>query len=407
MIYAARRLILVAVLAFADRAGAQAIAGYADLHIHIGAHLAVPVYGTGPDAPPTRGRTHAHALVRQLTTDELAAPGPTVLVSLAYANPFSADFESRRSMAARIERQLTFVDAWALAHAEHFAVARTPEEAREIVRSGRKAILHGIEGATKLLDSQADAERWAARGVAVITPVHLADNRFGGAWCQSGPLALLNVPGCLDDLFAPRLRGLTRAGADAVDWLVRAGIVVDLAHLSHAAFADALGRLEAAGVAPVYTHVTAAAVRAEPNALTDEELRRFTAAGGLAGLTAALGHMPPRPAPAGRVACAGSLDDFRAHWDHVVGVLGGAPLAWGSDFQGGVDHLRPKYGPRGCEPAAADATEFDALGLARADLVEPMFAALAAAGSDRAPLDVSAEQLLKTWERARRVGGEE
>ena len=399
-------LALLGGLLLSSRAAAEPIAGYADLHIHIGAHLAVPVYGKGPDAALPEGRTHAHGLVPQLTTDELAAPGPSVLVSLAYANPFKTDFESRRSMAAHIERQLTFVDGWAAAHADRFAVAGSPAEARDIVRSGRKAMLHGIEGATKALDSEADAQRWAARGVAVITPVHLADNRFGGAWCQSGPLALLNVPGCLDDVFAPRRRGLTPAGEQAVDWLVRAGIVVDLAHLSHAAFSDALGRLERAGVAPVQTHITAAAVRADPTAMTDAELRRFTAAGGLAGLTANLGHMPPNPAP-GRVACRGSIDDFRAHWDHVVGVLGGAPLAWGSDFQGGVDHLRPKFGPQGCGAAPAEATEFDTRGLARADLVEPMFAALASAGSDRAPLEASAERLLALWEQARRVAGVE
>ena len=72
-----------------------------------------------------------------------------------------------------------------------------------------------------------------------------------------------------------------------------------------------------------------------------------------------------------------------------------------------LDHLRPKYGPRGCGLAGADASEFDTLGLARADLVEPMFAALAAAGSDRRPLDASAERLLEVWELSRRMAGRE
>ena len=402
-----RSLVALALLALAGRAKAEPIAGYVDLHIHIAAHLAVPGYGAGPDAPLPAKRTHLHGLVGQLTTDELAAPGPAMLVSLAYANPFTAELESPRSMAAHIERQLAFADAWAATHADRFAVARSPAEARAIVASGRKAILHGIEGGTFLLDQPEDAQRWADRGVAVITPVHLADNRYGGAWCQEGGMSVLNLPGCHRERHAPERRGLTPAGEAAVDALVAAGIVVDLAHLSRAAFADALGRLEAAGVAPVYTHVTAQAVRDDVTALTDDELRRFATAGGLAGLTANLGHMPPRPARPERVACAGSIDDFRAHWDHIVTVLEGAPLAWGSDFQGGVDHLRPKYGPRGCGLAGADASEFDTLGLARADLVEPMFAALAAAGSDRRPLDASAERLLEVWELSRRMAGRE
>ncbi len=385
-------LLLAASLALAEDPPTP---GYVDLHIHLAGHLAVPVYGRGLDAPLPRGRTHAHGLVRQLGTDELAAPGPSVLVSLAYANPFTAELESRASMAAHIERQLAYVDGWAAQHADRFAVARTPREARDIVASGRKAVVHGIEGGTGILEEAGDARRWAARGVAVVTPVHLADNSFGGAWCQAGALSLLNLPGCRKERSAPVARGLTAAGRAAIVRLADAGVIVDLAHLSRAALSDALGILESRGVPPVYTHVTALAVRDDPTAMSDTEARRLTAAGGLMGVTANLGHMPPRPAVPGN--CRGSLDDFRVHWDHFVDLVGGGPLGWGSDFQGGVDHLRPRFGPRGCAPAPPGATALDTLGLARADLVEPMFQALAAAGSDRRPLDASAERFLELW----------
>lgn len=384
---------------FLPLAAAAEVHGYVDLHIHIAAHLAVPVYGAGPDDTSTEGRTNLHALRPQIATDDLRAPGPAILVSLAYANPFFTDFESRRSMRARIERQLAWVEGWAARNSDFVALARSPEEAREILASGRKAVVHGIEGATKILFDAEDARAWADRGVAVVTPVHLADSRIGGAWCQSGSLVFLNVPGCWREALAPARHGLTPWGQDRVTDLVDAGIVVDLAHMSAASFADAVPILRDRGVSPVYTHVTSAAVRRDPVALSDADLRLVYALGGLVGVTTALSHLEPRPVP-DSPRCPGSIDDVRLAWDHIVSVAGG-PVAWGSDFQGGVDHPRPKYGPRGCEPAPPDADTFDTEGLAHPGLVEPMFAHLAAAGADRAPLDASAERFLQIWERAR------
>ena len=386
-------------------ANAEPARGYVDLHIHLAAHLAVPVYGRGLDADPPTRRSNHHALRQQLFAADLTRPGPSVLVSLAYANPLSTAFESRRSMRARIERQLAYVESFCAEHADRFGLARTPEEARAIVLTGRTAVVHGIEGATKILFDAADARAWADRGVAVITPIHLADNRFGGAWCQEGALFLLNVPGCSRERRAPAEHGLTAFGAARIGDLIDAGIVIDLAHQSDASFADSLPLLRARGVAPVYTHVTAAAVTADTTALTDAELREIYALGGLVGVTSNLSHVRPRPVPAEVPAdrCPGTLDDYRRHWDHIVAVAAGEPVAWGSDFQGGIDHLAPKYGPDGCTDAPPDRPleAFDVEGLSNAGLVDPMFARLAATGSDRGPLDASTERFLTIWERAR------
>lgn len=377
--------------------------GYVDLHIHVAAHLAVPVYGRGPEAPAPANLTNLHGLTQQIFLDQLSEPGPSVLVSLAYANPFFTDFESRRSMRARIERQLDYVEAFCARHAERFGWGRTPADARAIVASGRTAIVHGIEGATKILAGAEDARRWAERGVAVITPVHLADNDLGGAWCKEGSLFMLNIPGCWREALAPARHGLTPRGIARIGNLIDAGIVIDLAHTSHAAFADGMAILEERRVAPVYTHATMDAVRRDSIAMTDDELRRIHAGGGLVGVTANLSHVRPRLVPAALAPdhCPGSVDDFRLQWDHAVATAAGQPVAWGSDFQGGVDHPRPKYGPAGCAPAPADADAFDTSGLAHTGLVDPMWAHLARAGADVAPLQASAERFLTIWEGAR------
>ena len=399
---------LAALLAIAPPALAEPVVGYADLHIHLAAHLAVPVYGEGLEATAPPDLTYRHGLRPSLFASQLAESDVTVYVSLAYANPFFTAFESHASMKARIERQLDYVEAFAARHADRYTWARTPAEARAAIGAGRSVIVHGIEGATKILDAPADAAYWASRGVAVVTPVHLADNRLGGSNCMSGSLALLNVPGCWREGLAPRAHGLSPRGVDLVGALVDAGVVIDLAHASPATFDGLLDVVNERGGAPVYTHVVAQAVRGEPAEVTDDQLRRIYAVGGLVGVTANHRSISPKPAledpPAGY--CRGSVDDLRLQWDHVVGVVPGQPVAWGSDFQGGVTHIRPKYGPLGCTDARPDGaalSAFDTLGLAHAGLVPPMFGELVAGGSDRGPLDASAERFLQSWERARDI----
>lgn len=396
-------------LLLASLASAEPVRGYADLHIHIGAHLAVPVYGEGPDAAPPEHFRYRHALRPQIFADDLAGSGPTIFVSMAYANPFATVFETRASMRARIERQLDAVESFCAHHADRFTLAHTPEEARTAITGGQTVIIHGIEGATKILGEPGDAARWAARGIAVVTPIHLADNALGGALCQEGALGMLNVLGCLRQGFAPRRHGLTPEGSRAVASLIDAGVVIDLAHTSPQSFDDLLPLLAERSVAPLYTHITSRAVREDPGALTDTQITAIYALGGLAGVTANLHSVSPRPVPEALPAtrCRGSVDDLRLQWEHIAALTAGAPLAWGSDFQGGIAHLRPRYGPDGCadvRPDGAPLNDFDVEGLSRPGLVGAMFDDLAREGMDRRPLDASAERLLTVWEQARAAG---
>jgi microsomal dipeptidase-like Zn-dependent dipeptidase len=380
--------------------------GYVDLHIHLAAHLAVPVYGDGPASPMPAKPSARHALRPQLFAAELERADATILVSLAYAHPFTTAFETRRTMAERVGRQLAFVEDFCRQHSARFTCVRTPAEARAAIAGGRTAIVQGVEGATRLVVEPADAAAWAARGVVVVTPVHLADNPIGGALCMGGGLALLNLRGCVRQALGPSGHGLTRRGVELVGAMMDAGMVLDLAHTSPASFRDLYTLVAARRVAPVYTHVQAQALTGVASALSDEELRAIYRLHGLVGVTSNVHGMTPRPRPAELPTdyCPGSIDDFAMHYDHVVDVVVGAPLGWGSDFQGGISHPRPKYGPKGCRPMPSDGSATDAvdtLGLAHVGLTPAWFRHLAAGGSDRAPLDASAERFLQIWERAR------
>jgi microsomal dipeptidase-like Zn-dependent dipeptidase len=380
-------------------AQAQSVSGAVDLHIHLAAHLAVPVYGIGPEATPPAHPSNLHSLQPQIFLEDLEKPGPSILVSLAYADPFLTVLESHASMSARIQRQLDYVEAFGKKHADHFGVAHTPSEARNILASGRTVIVQGIEGATKILENPEDARHWAEEGVAVVTPIHLSDNSIGGAWCQEGFLRVLNLPGCRLEKRDPGRHGLK--DPDRIGDLLDAGIVVDLAHMSHQSFADTIAILAARGRPPVYSHVIADAIRQDSIALTDSEFAQIQALHGLVGVTPNLSHLRPRPLPDLPPShCPNTLDDFRLQWDYIVHRFAGDPVAWGSDFQGGIDHLGPRFGPRGCadSPVGRPLLPFDTQGLSSPAMVEPLFAQLSAEGSDIRPLQASAQRFLEIWE---------
>ncbi len=395
-------------LLLAALAHAEPVTGYVDLHIHLGAHLAVPFYGDGPDAPLPPHPSNRHSLTQQISADDLA--GPSILVSLAYANPALTVFETQRSMRARIDRQLDFVEGFSVRHADRFGLARSPEEARQIIASGRIAVVLGIEGATKLLGEPGDAARWSARGVSVVTPIHLADNEIGGSLCMSGALALMNLPGCVGQRRHMEREGLTERGFASVNSLIDAGVVIDIAHTSPTSFDDLIGLLTERHVAPVYTHAVARTINGDRAAVSDAMIEAIYGLGGLIGITANLHSVAPDPVPADAPAdrCPGSIDDLRSHWDHLTAIAAGAPVAWGSDFQGGISHIRPKYGPKGCaetRPDGAPLDAFDVEGLSRPGLVEPMFQHLAAEGANLAPLHASAERFLQIWAQSRAAAG--
>lgn len=218
---------------------------------------------------------------------------------------------------------------------------------------------------------------------------------------MSGSYSWFNLPGCRLERREPEAHGLTELGKEMAARMMEAGMVMDLAHASPQTFEDLIGIIAKEGAAPIISHVSARAIRDVPEATSDLQLAGIYGLKGLVGVTANLHNLLPTVKSPG---CPGTIDDFRLHWDHVVQMAAGAPVGWGSDFQGATDHLRPKYGKKGCEehrPDGAPLSDFDRLGLAHVGLTPSLFQQLDQ-GSDRGPLDRSAERFLQIWELARK-----
>jgi microsomal dipeptidase-like Zn-dependent dipeptidase len=196
---------------------------------------------------------------------------------------------------ASARRQLTFLRTLVEANSDWMALVKTPAEARAAIRAGRLAIVQSLEMDTLSVEDILTLQR--EFGVVHVTPIHLVDNTFGGtsvfddllhanSHYMNGeyfqvvgdpkvsfrlapplelgfipPLALpqaitraeycaLGYEPCPD---APQPNALTNEvghrnarGVDLakLEALMRAGLLIDLAHMSENAVSEALSLAE-------------------------------------------------------------------------------------------------------------------------------------------------------------------
>jgi len=126
-----------------------------------------------------------------------------------------------------------------------------------------------------------------------------------------------------DGCYADHPAGLTETGKEMVLELDRAGIVIDLAHLSEVAFDQVLGLVENP---PICTHTGLRRFVDTPRNLSDEQVERIIRRGGVVGLCAA----PEMIVTTGK----GKIGDLFRQIDHLVQRFGPSGVAFGSDFGG-------------------------------------------------------------------------
>ncbi|EYF00679.1 dipeptidase [Chondromyces apiculatus] len=176
---------------------------------------------------------------------------------------------------------------------------------------GRISTFLSIEGAGAFADDITQIDRFIDRGVRLISPAHASNTRLASA-----------ATGKRVD------HGLTELGKAFCARVYARGALIDVSHVSDAAFADLVPIAEAHGAPIVATHSNARAVAGHPRNLTDEELRAIGKSGGVAGLNF---HAPFVTGQA-----EATLDDVVKQAEHMVRVAGVDHVAIGSDFDGGI-----------------------------------------------------------------------
>lgn len=414
---------------------AQPVREYLDLQTHCTMHMAYGFFGRGleyfdEDNPPKLKPKHLLTNINYANFYEGNA-GARIIVNGAILPEVGVP---RRQARARILAQLKYVNDFAAAHSEHFAVAKSPAEVRELVHNSEKTIIiHSIEGGKRLLDGPDDARFWAEQGVAFITLIHLIDDEFGGAAVlPTVPTEVINYRAAFRKTFRKKKsRGLTEKGFQAIQWLADAGVMIDLTHMSDSSRADALGYMEAHGIPPLVTHDMFKPLQNHPRGITEADVLRIYRSGGMMALpVSGVSNAPyeseekyKRMLEALERYCPGSIDDYKISYevlqDFVEGQVGEALLGSGSafedlpdadkvdfaigfqsDFNGWLDHHRPRYGEEGCYEVESgedyEAVELE--GMPHPGLLESHWRLLEKEGVDLEPVRRASEKFLQMWE---------
>jgi membrane dipeptidase len=187
---------------------------------------------------------------------------------------------------------------------------------------GRISTFLAIEGAGSFAADVAQIDRFIARGLRLVSPCHAKNSELASS-----------ATGAKVDF------GLTPLGKEFCERVYAHGALVDVSHVSDAAFADiaAIARTHHAPV--VATHSNARAVAGHPRNLSDDELRVIRDTGGVAGVNFHATFVTD--------AREATVADVAKQVEHMVAVAGIDHVAVGSDFDGGI---KP---PEGLADAAA------------------------------------------------------
>ena len=225
-------------------------------------------------------------------------------------------------------------------------LATSPNEVERVVKSGKRAVMIGIENGFVIGKDLSRVKEFYDLGVRYITLSHNGHNDI----CDS-----CNPREKLGDRTAEH-NGLSKFGEKVVSEMNRLGIMVDVSHISEQSFYDVIKVTKAPVIA---SHSGCRTLADSSRNLYDEQLKALAKNGGVIQIVAYSGFLrqdSPRRRQAIRNLGEGgddigwfneqmkkidakyppaNLKDFIDHIDHAVKVAGIDHVGIGSDFDGG------------------------------------------------------------------------
>jgi len=230
--------------------------------IVVDAHLDAPDQLADKWADVARRGATDHFDLPRAAEGGLTAPFFSIYVAAGYA----AGGAARRAFEL-IDLTRRVVDG----HPKEMVLATSTAEIRAAKQAGKLGVLMGLEGGHAIEDSLGVMRELYRAGVRYITLTHTNTNHWADS---SGPFYEAD--------FDPKRYvvhgGLSAFGREVVKEMNRLGMIVDISHVSDATVDDVL----AVSRAPVMaSHSSCRAIADMPRNLTDDQIKRIAAAGGV------------------------------------------------------------------------------------------------------------------------------
>lgn len=207
-------------------------------------------------------------------------------------------------------REITLFKKYVAAHGDEAEIAYTADDFLRIKKSGKSAVMLGIENGYALGKDIKNVQMFYDMGVRVITLCHNYDNDV----CDASRYT------------KGEWGGLSPFGEEVVREMNRLGMVIDVSHASTETLYDCV-KLSTAPV--VATHSGVYAIKNHPRNLTDKEMLALSENGGLVQLATGrffLSNLPKKEV---------TVKHLVDHIDYAKRLVGADHIGIGTDFDGG------------------------------------------------------------------------
>lgn len=227
-------------------------------------------------------------------------------IMVAYLEQKERTDEALIAATAKANHLLTQLEEMVAHHSNYLEIAYTPADLYRIKAQGKKAIMLGIENGYAVGKDLSNVEKFRQRGVVYMTLCHNGNNDVCGS-------AKGNEEGL----------GISSFGEQVVKEMNRLGMMVDLSHAGEQSFYDAL---EISSKPIVCSHSSARSLCNHPRNLTDAQMKKLAAKGGVAQMTMYHGFLVEN----GEATIRHAME----HLNHMVNIMGIEHVGIGTDFDG-------------------------------------------------------------------------
>jgi microsomal dipeptidase-like Zn-dependent dipeptidase len=275
--------------------------------------------------------------------------GLKVVVATLFAHPWATS-----DLRQALRREHDSIVAYTRANPQ-WKIVRSATELREALALGKRAIVLSLEGASHVLETEADLTEWYdERGLRIVTYLHLTGDRLGGvSIVKQG----INTPlGALFSLFSSKsgsedIRtnplGLTPRGRAWAERLIQKGFWLDLAHASDQSLRDLQPVLNQYKQPWLMTHTSHRELHGAERGIPHWQLVQVRDTGGILGILPSPQMLASSKLLESNAACpkdaatAGGFEAYVAHQSLLAQTLPWEAIQIGSDFNAPIPALQP------------------------------------------------------------------
>lgn len=331
-----------------------------ELHAHLFMKEGMGLLFSGDFNGPLAAKDWASTRRSQANPETVERSGIGILVVSLAAYPVLTC-----SQRDAVRTQIGLAQRFVAEHPE-WLIARSAEEARAALASGRRVLVLALE--PNILETDADIDEFVDRdGIRIVTFLHMIDDESGGAALMPGAKKMI-TPGSVlfhshhdaSDHVLLNSHGLSAKGRALARKLIARGVWIDIAHASDESARELIAIDEAAGVPVLVTHTALRKYLHAERGVPDWQLAAVKRTGGVIGLLPSEDMIAGTKIPAGACGaqcaqpCVGGIHALAEQWKEVAAKLPAEAIALGSDYSDGISHLHP---------ACPVGTELDAAGL--------------------------------------------